>query len=52
MTTNNGQTDMFHRLPLNSAAGNEMHRMARMKHANLWLAGTGCMLISAPASCG
>lgn len=36
---------MFHRLPLNSAAGNEMRRMARMKRANQWLAGTGCLLI-------
>lgn len=46
MTTNNGHTDKTsRRQPLNSAAGNEMRRMARMKHANLWLVGTGCLLM-------
>lgn len=45
MTTNNGQTDKTpHRQPLNSAADDEMRRMARMKRANQWLAGTGCLL--------
>lgn len=46
MTTNNGHTDKTsRRLPLNSVAGNEMRRMARMKRANLWLVGTGCLLM-------
>ena len=46
MTKNNGQTDKTpHRLPLNSVADDEMRRMARMKHANQWLAGTGCLLM-------
>lgn len=46
MTTNNGQTDKTpHRQPLNSAADDEMRRMARMKRANQWLAGTGCLLM-------
>ena len=45
MTTNNGQTNKTpHRQPLNSAAGNEMRRMARMKHANQWLMLGACIL--------
>lgn len=46
MTTDNGHTDkMFTNLPPDSAANDRMRRLARMKRANLWLVGTGCLLM-------